>query len=405
MPVIRDGLFLSLFSSIVAAVTVIPTTFTVPRPYINTTKLTTSAESVAASILHTNDKVSLLVGRPQDIWKAGVGDIYASQDSFVRGFIDAGVQHQHLVLRAEDVWFTILTQLSFWLRKSERLEFTQANASRAYSWGELSFGMGNTMNAEFNLKDKTNSLGWSKANFTTSNWGDDITSTALLMFSSIATPKPESDDVDRLVEIGIPSITLSGVQKDWELLVQKLDRIERLGNQPATYSRRLRPILNRFVTTFQDPNSRDVRNFWDNAILQRSQSSQGLSRALTGWLNGFLYWDTTGRTLENISQSDTQMILDQIQLPWYRLQDLPSAYSSLRMCWISDRLDVLDIDLVAGMMAKSVRKGIPEGYEAAIREAGLALPSTVSRSDHSILRPLSLYFGHSHIKVVLTPAL
>jgi hypothetical protein len=364
----------------------------------------TSAESVAASILHTNDKVSLVVGRPQDVCRAGVGDIYLSQDSFVRGFIDAGVQHQHLVLRAEDVWFTILAQLSFCLQKSQKLETTQANASRPYSFGELSFGLGITMNTEFNLKDKTKSLGWTKANFTTSDWVDDIAATTLLMLSSIPIPTPGSDGIARLGEVGIPPITLSESQKHWELLVQKLDRIEGLGDQPATYSRRLRPILKRFVTTFQDPNSRDIRDFWDNAIIQRSQSSQDLNRVLTGWLNGFSYWDPTGRTLENSSSGNAQMTLDQVQLPWHRLEDLPSAYSSLRMCWMSDRLEVIDIDMVAGMMAKGIRNGIPDGYKAAMLRAGLALPSTVSRSDHSILRPLSLYFGHSHVKVVLAPA-
>jgi hypothetical protein len=41
----------------------------------------------------------------------------ASKSSFIRGTLEAAVQHQHLLIRPEDVWFTILTQLSFYLSK------------------------------------------------------------------------------------------------------------------------------------------------------------------------------------------------------------------------------------------------------------------------------------------------
>jgi hypothetical protein len=110
--------------------------------------------------------------------------------------------------------------------------------------------MENTMEAEFKLRDKANLLGWLKTDFSTNERTDSIISKALLTLSSIPTSNPAEEDIARFGEIGIPSITLSGVQRDWELLVQKLDRLEGLGEQPAAYSRGLRPILNRFVATF-----------------------------------------------------------------------------------------------------------------------------------------------------------
>lgn len=45
--------------------------------------------------------------------------IYAAQDSLIRSAIDAGAKHQHLVLRSDDNWFTILSQLSFYMRRHE----------------------------------------------------------------------------------------------------------------------------------------------------------------------------------------------------------------------------------------------------------------------------------------------
>jgi hypothetical protein len=402
MLVIRDLLVLSSFLSSLLAVTVIPSTLALPRPYVNKTKPATSNEVLFHNILRTTDKVGIFADGAQDVWRSE-GDLYASQDSFVRGFIEAAVQHQHLVIHPEDVWFTILTQMSFWLGRSGKPGDAQANASRAYSWGEFSFAMEKTMENEFRLKDKSNSLDWVKTNLTTTGRNDGIIANALMMFSHIPISKPASEDIDLIGGIGIPSITLSGVQNDWELLVQKLDRLENFGGgQNAAYSHRLRSILKRFVATFQDPNDRDLRDFWDNAIVQRSQSSPDLSDVLTGWLGGFLYWDPAGYTLEHDVHArlrEAQMTLDNIMLPWHRLHDLPTAYSSLRMCWMDDRLTSTDVDLVAGMVAKSIKKGKPVGYEAALRAAGLTLPSTVSEIDHSILRPLSLYFAHSRVKV------
>jgi hypothetical protein len=106
---------------------------------------------------------------------------------------------------------------------------------------------------------------------------------------------------------------------------------------------------------------------------------------LTGWLNGIIYWDPAGRALEHASLGDAQMTLDKIKLPWRRLRDLPRAYSSLRWCWMDDRLVATDVDMVAGMVAKNITQGIPDGYEVAMRKAGLTLPSMISKRDHCVL--------------------
>jgi hypothetical protein len=54
--------------------------------------------------------------RPDANWN---NNIYEGQDSFVRGAIDASSKHQHLALRPDDVWYTDLTQLSFYMRKNK----------------------------------------------------------------------------------------------------------------------------------------------------------------------------------------------------------------------------------------------------------------------------------------------
>lgn len=44
-------------------------------------------------------------------------DVFPSSSSFVRSAIEAWGRHSHLVLRPDDFWFTILTQLNFFMGK------------------------------------------------------------------------------------------------------------------------------------------------------------------------------------------------------------------------------------------------------------------------------------------------
>jgi hypothetical protein len=51
------------------------------------------------------------------------------------------------------------------------------------------------------------------------------------------------------------------------------------------------------------------------------------------------------------------------------------------------------------MLAKSVKQGKPEGYEAAMKLAGFSHPSSVKESGHSTLQPLPIWIAHGHDSV------
>jgi hypothetical protein len=55
------------------------------------------------------------------------------------------------------------------------------------------------------------------------------------------------------------------------------------------------------------------------------------------------------------------------------------------------------------MMAKSIKKGIPEGYSKAMQMAGFFLPPPVLESDHSILQAEPVWFEHFTDGDVITP--
>lgn len=122
------------------AVTVIPTTLNLPRPYPSEVKPVTADYELLAKLDPKLEPVYGLTGPyfpdnlPAEVvmastWSISSGRInatdriYAEQDSFVRGAIEASAKHQHLAFRPDDVWFTILTQRGFYMQehKDEQL--------------------------------------------------------------------------------------------------------------------------------------------------------------------------------------------------------------------------------------------------------------------------------------------
>jgi hypothetical protein len=54
------------------------------------------------------------------------------------------------------------------------------------------------------------------------------------------------------------------------------------------------------------------------------------------------------------------------------------------------------------MLGKSVKKGKPEGYEAALKAVGFTLPASVKESDHSILKALPIWIAHADSTVCIS---
>ncbi|KAJ2893905.1 uncharacterized protein MKZ38_008129 [Zalerion maritima] len=61
---------------------------------------------------------------------------------------------------------------------------------------------------------------------------------------------------------GIPSLALLGEKADWEDFMGRLDKLPRLGEEPTQWTALLRPVLTRFVATFDNPEDREVNDFW-----------------------------------------------------------------------------------------------------------------------------------------------
>ncbi|KAM0185396.1 hypothetical protein ACHAPI_012188 [Fusarium lateritium] len=226
------------------------------------------------------------------------GDMYPSSDGFVRGAIEAWAQHQHLVLRPDEVWFEVLAQMNGHMsRHAESLRglFVE-HAERktivveGFAWEDLIGAFG----GEIQKRVKTGwLLNWIMPGFSTSTKNDEVTATVLMMGLM-----QHFFECEGMLVCGIPSVTLLGEREDWVKLMEKLDYLKEFGEEPAQFADKLRPIMKRFVQTWDEPENQEVKVFWEQIVRASKQWSCGEGPnewRVSGWITGFLHWDRDGR--------------------------------------------------------------------------------------------------------------
>ncbi|KAJ5585755.1 hypothetical protein VI817_008909 [Penicillium citrinum] len=227
--------------------------------------------------------------------------ISASQHGFVWAVFHAYSHHHHLTLRPEDIWFSILTQLSFFINAhaeelrslfvahegKKKLHIKTTGTIHTVDFGALALQM--TRLIEENIIDEELRT-WIMPNFSTTTTSDTVV-TAILMMGTLQ--KYFSYQIS--IDCGIPSVTLLGKKKDWEKLAKRLDKLYQLGDEPARFAQLLRPVLNYFIVSFDNPSSPDVLDFWSRCAHKESMGSG--SDYLGGWVSVFCFWDVDGRLL------------------------------------------------------------------------------------------------------------
>jgi hypothetical protein len=430
---LRAFLLYSILSYYTAAVTVIPLTLKLPKPYESADPPTTSDSDLLSKLLanenlNNNAFYSSYTPTFSQIQPKGV---YASQDSFFRGAIDAGAKHQHLVLQPQDVWYTVLKQLSLYLRKHKD------GKEVAGVWDNLDGKTTPPMYSmfmvaiekwtatQFNMRSKADwLLDWVRPTFTTATDpnntqlatpSDEMSANALMMATSAPTTSERFPAFP--CKNGMPSVTLNGTQDDWKTLLEKVESLEKFGKEPKIYGMQLRLVLSRFVQTFDKPNDLAIRTFWSNMIT--AVPRQGIcdtTERVTGWIV-FHMWNPAGNLAVTApfttparsgaslatSEASEAFQLDGTTFPWRHIKDIPVAHSHIPMCVEGDTLRWSSYPILVGMLAKKVKQGKPAGYDAALKSAGFTLPSSVAESDHSTLQPLPMWIVHSDYSVNYSP--
>jgi hypothetical protein len=394
----RYFVLISLLLTIVAAdVTIIPTDVTEPKAYQGQGAATSGHDLIsgsASSILKGHDFSIQLSSMRQLSANDG---IRSSSDSFVRGAIEAWAGHQHLVIRPEHVWFSILVQMNFYMTKhadDESVRSTFVSFSGKQDIRIKGNDLGDIIprfQYEIQKRVKTDwLLDWIQPNFTTSTPDDNMTANILMMglmkgyFNYIAS-----------IVCGIPSFTLVGEKSDWVRLHQKLDRIPIFGKEPANYAANLRPVLSRFVRSFETPNDPTIRQFWQDIV--KVLPGGGICGAspyhVSGWINAFHYWDTQGNQLHGNTENVPTAKLDGITYPMRDIKYFPTAFATAPIK-VEDNGREYNVTALAGLLGKKITQEVPKGYANAMRKANgdADVSIYVNSKDHTTLEPVSSWF-------------
>lgn len=380
------------FAQLCLSITVIPGG--APKPYTGDSGVTSADEFFRLSAGNEfSDNATQVLMSSYDQSKLSEDDgIHASGDSFIRGAIQAWGEHLHLVIRPEEVWFTILVQMNFYMNSHAediRSMFVDHEGQELiyiedFTWYDVL----SRFKDEIQARVKTDwLLDWIVPSFSTSTESDVMTANILMMGLTKAYFRFEGGII-----CGLPSVTLLGEQSDWEALLAKLDRLPDFGSEPAGYKERLRPILSRFVSSFTDPDSEDTKAFWNQIVSTREGHICGSPPYyVSGWITGFYFWDDKG---EPYARNEGDLKLDNVTYPSLDLtRDAPVGYARVPFI-MRDFNDTerYEAYVLAGTLGKQVTTGAPDDYESALkRVGGAAAAEKYDAAAHGTLKPLSAW--------------
>lgn len=289
--------------------------------------------------------------------------VSSSTHGFVLAVYRAYSHHHHLTLRPEDVWFSILSQLTFFVNAhaeelrsyfvahegKKELNVVAAGTLKTVDVGALAVRM--TELIEENVIDPELRT-WIMPAFSTTTDSDRVVAAVLMMGAM-----QKYFSYGMMLVCGIPSVTLLGEREDWAQMAGKLDKLTQLGDEPATFAKLLRPVLQRFVKSFDDPSSYEVVDFWSRCAHQKSGGS-GPSY-LSGWITAFCFWDEDGRLFYNgpVNPASSQQSkgfdagceLDGVRYHRIDSDEIPSGFASVPVK-VDDNGHVHNTKMVAGMV-------------------------------------------------------
>ncbi|KLO98296.1 uncharacterized protein FFB20_06307 [Fusarium fujikuroi] len=286
--------------------------------------------------------------------------VSASRNGLVWSSFYAYSTHHHLTIRPEDVWFAIITQLSTYINANsekmrgyfvshdgqKRLEVIDFATLHTADYGNLSQKM--TLEIAKNIKDPA-FLEWILPSFSTTTDNDRVVGSVLLMG---ALQKYFSYAFG--MECGIPSVTLLGEITDYEDILNRLDRLDEMGEEPIQFAMLLRPIIRNMVLTFTQPYDPAIHIFWNQIVNIHEMSG---SKTMTGWITAFCYWDDEGKA--GLSSPGNGTLGDLMYLH-VDTDDIPCGYVTVPV-EVNDNGTLYNCKMLAGSVGMQAVPG-PEGY-------------------------------------------
>jgi hypothetical protein len=277
--------------------------------------------------------------------------ICPSRNGLVMAVYEAYSHHHHLKIRPEDVWLSILTQMSFHINAhaeelrslfvrhegKEQLVVTAVGNIETIDLGGLAVELTKEMNKKLVNPEFHD---WIMPSFTTTTSTDTVTA-AIIMMGAMQ----EYFSYRMNIRCGIPSVTLLGDKADWINIRRRLDKLSQFGKEPEQFATLLCPILDYFIRTFENVDDPKVMDFWTKIADARSNSS-GPSY-LSGWITAFCFWNGEGKLLYHESQDACD--LDGTSYFRVDTSHIPSAYVSVPVV-LDDNGNEFKTKMVAGLV-------------------------------------------------------
>jgi hypothetical protein len=227
--------------------------------------------------------------------------IYPASNGFVDAAITAYNHHHHLILRPDNIWFSILTQFSQYVNanaKTLRSTFVSHEGKKklclvtggtlhSFDWSFFAIQMTKLLSRNINDPDLR---AWILPSFTTTTPTDTVTASVIMMGTL-----QKYFEYYCIMRCGIPTVTLLGTKEDWQDILSRIPKLATFGFEPVLFAKLLTPVLENFISSFDNPTSEETISFWSR-ICHVIPGGSG-DDMLSGWLTAFLLWDGEGKPL------------------------------------------------------------------------------------------------------------
>jgi hypothetical protein len=109
---------------------------------------------------------------------------------------------------------------------------------------------------------------------------------------------------------GISKIRIEGTTEDWDLLLNKIDEIEKLDNELYFWTKELKYIIQKIIDTLETKVP-DI-NFYKNIVQNTDKSTECKPDLVNGWIIKFIPYDCTGKKCNFDSPDFNGLSVDEI---------------------------------------------------------------------------------------------
>ncbi|RYC65441.1 hypothetical protein CHU98_g758 [Xylaria longipes] len=291
--------------------------------------------------------------------------LIANNNGFVNAIVEAFNQHHHLVIRPDDIWLAILTQFKCYVTAHgeeltshfgtqldpQMLRVSYHGADR-YSVDFADFASKISILIDKSITDPELRR-WIIPSFSTTTQND-VVVFFIVMVGMLQRYFQNTCDL----WCSIPSVTLLGEKTDYEIILARLEKLEQYGDEPSEFMRLLRPILTRFIRSFDEPDSQEVIGFWRDICSVQAASGQ---QSYNGWISAFCFWNSKGQRQLSPqshlreryrSKSHGFLCLDGVYYHEIDPDKTPPGYATLPMR-VNDHGTIINAEMLSGSVGIS----------------------------------------------------